>query len=125
MKLAMRLLINVLGQMSKKVQLVSRLRILSPVFSGISGGSAGTGRQAGLRIQWSNPWGFKSPLPHHHLTSHSSKIGIIPKNQSDHDGTAGFLFALSPRLIDYKITCANGPDLICLLTRPEYVEVMP
>ena len=28
-------------------------------------GSAGIGRQAGLRIQCSNAWGFKSPLPHY------------------------------------------------------------
>jgi hypothetical protein len=28
-------------------------------------GSAGIGRQAGLRIQCRKAWGFKSPLPHH------------------------------------------------------------
>jgi hypothetical protein len=27
--------------------------------------SGGTGRRAGLRIQWGNLWGFKSPLSHH------------------------------------------------------------
>src|SRR5688500_12237765 len=27
-------------------------------------GSGGTGRRAGLRIQWGNPWGFESPLSH-------------------------------------------------------------
>src|SRR5216683_5716529 len=30
-----------------------------------SGESGGTGRRAGLRIQWGNPWGFNSPLSHH------------------------------------------------------------
>jgi len=28
-------------------------------------GSGGTGRHAILRGWWGNPWGFKSPLPHH------------------------------------------------------------
>ena len=27
-------------------------------------GSGGTGRRAGFRIQWGNPWGFESPLSH-------------------------------------------------------------
>ena len=29
--------------------------------------SGGTGRRAGLRIQWDIPWGFESPLSHHPL----------------------------------------------------------
>ncbi len=31
---------------------------------GCERGSGGIGRRAGLRIQWSNPWGFESPLSH-------------------------------------------------------------
>ena len=31
-------------------------------------GSGGIGRRAGLRIQWSNPWGFESPLSHVDIT---------------------------------------------------------
>ena len=27
--------------------------------------SGGTGRRAGFRFQWGNPWGFESPLSHH------------------------------------------------------------
>jgi hypothetical protein len=32
--------------------------------------SGETGRRAGLRIQWGNPWEFKSPLAHHNHTAH-------------------------------------------------------
>jgi trigger factor len=35
--------------------------------------SGGTGRRAGLRIQWLTPWGFESPLSHH--SSHRPTAG--------------------------------------------------
>jgi hypothetical protein len=34
------------------------------IFSMASAEVAEFGRRAGLRIQWSNPWGFESPLSH-------------------------------------------------------------
>ena len=37
---------------------------LASTASGTSCESGGTGRRAGLRIQWGNSWGFKSPLSH-------------------------------------------------------------
>ena len=35
------------------------------------------GRRAGLRIQWSNPWGFESPL------SHGAKLFFLNGDQNE------------------------------------------
>ena len=40
--------------------------------------SGETGRRAGLRIQWGNPWEFKSPLAHHHATQRPGRDSTLP-----------------------------------------------
>jgi hypothetical protein len=40
--------------------------------------SGETGRRAGLRIQWGNPWEFKSPLAHQ--TSSINMLGLLSRH---------------------------------------------
>lgn len=40
---------------------------IAQVFTGTICGYGGIGRRSALRMLWRNPWGFKSPYPHHFL----------------------------------------------------------
>jgi hypothetical protein len=52
--------------------------VLSNWYSLANCASGETGRRAGLRIQWGNPWEFKSPLAHHHATQHPGRDPTLP-----------------------------------------------
>ena len=56
------------------------------------------GRRAGLRIQWSNPWGFESPL------SHGAKVFFLNGDQNEEKKR-------DPRLLEEKerTTASFGP----------------
>ena len=47
-------------------------------------GSGGTGRRAGLRIQWGNPWGFESPLSHLREVRVGSLASLQPLDRDAH-----------------------------------------
>lgn len=66
---------------STGLRLVRRMErnVLSNWYSLANCASGETGRRAGLRIQWGNPWEFKSPLAHQLLSKHA-RAGLSVKN---------------------------------------------
>jgi hypothetical protein len=63
-----------------------RRALCPPMPEGLARENGGTGRRAGFRFRWGNPWGFESPFSHRVMrslrgaSSHPAAVGLGPEN---------------------------------------------